>query len=93
MQRKMELVELFSKEKEDGKTNNWHFLSKIERVRGKGTPHQKKELLAIVFVIKKFEKFLLGRNFSIFTDNLSLVSSRAVGIRGTKTGASITRGE
>ena len=35
----------------------------------------KKELLAIVFVVKKFEKFLLGRKFTIFTDNLSLLSS------------------
>ena len=35
----------------------------------------KKELLAIVFVIKKFEKFLLGRRFTILTDNISLLSS------------------
>ena len=35
----------------------------------------KKELLAIVFMIKKFEKFLLGRKFTIFTDHKSLLSS------------------
>lgn len=35
----------------------------------------KKALLAIVFVLKKFEKFLLGRKCTLMTYNESIVSS------------------
>ena len=47
----------------------WH-TTRIHPLRQKGTTvHLDKEMLAVVFAVKKFHQFLYGRHLKIYTDH------------------------